>query len=226
MDPTTAPDHAPHVVVADTTFAVVPTWLIGTVNSRAVHLYAILARHANAAQEAWPSRTTLATRMGCSTDTVDRALRSLVTAGALTITRRWTVTGEPTTSLYHVHVMPGGTHPQVAANLRPGSRTSADKVAAPVRHRTKAIERENNPPTPAAAAAGEPLPAHHGQHRACRACGTSPRQLAEVASQPAARPPWCGHCDEATRLMDDEPTATGGAVVRRCTTCHPLEIGA
>jgi hypothetical protein len=31
----------------------------------------------------------------------------------------------------------------------------------------------------------------------------------------AAKPPWCGKCDEATRLLgDDEP--------RRCPDCHPL----
>lgn len=31
-----------------------------------------------------------------------------------------------------------------------------------------------------------------------------------------ARPPWCGECDEATRMLDpDRP--------RRCPNCHPLQ---
>ena len=30
------------------------------------------------------------------------------------------------------------------------------------------------------------------------------------------RPPWCGFCDEKTRLID------GGALVSRCQQCHPL----
>jgi hypothetical protein len=35
----------------------------------------------------------------------------------------------------------------------------------------------------------------------------------------AARPPWCGECDEATRMLDpDRP--------RRCPDCHPLAVQA
>lgn len=221
MDPT----NDTHVVVADSTFAVVPTWLLDLCPSRAIHLYGILARYANAQQEAWPSRATLAARMGCSVDTVDRALGKLVGAGALTITRRWTAQGEPTSSLYHVHVMPGGHLGGVAATVPPPSRTSADKVAAPVRHRTKANERET-PPTPAADAAGGPsIPGHDGQHRNCRACGTSARQLAALANQPPPRPDWCGGCDETTRTVDELPSGSAHPTVRRCPTCHPLEIG-
>lgn len=38
-----------------------------------------------------------------------------------------------------------------------------------------------------------------------------------AGSAAAARPPWCGECDEATRLLgDDSP--------RRCPACHPMTL--
>lgn len=36
-----------------------------------------------------------------------------------------------------------------------------------------------------------------------------------AGSAAAAKPPWCGKCDEQTRLMDDDSP-------RRCPNCHPL----
>jgi len=43
------------------------------------------------------------------------------------------------------------------------------------------------------------------------------RDPADAARSPAKpRPPWCGECDELTRLVNpDEPS--------RCMTCHPLK---
>jgi len=35
--------------------------------------------------------------------------------------------------------------------------------------------------------------------------------------QPAARPPWCGQCDERTRLVE----RPGDGVPYRCPSCHP-----
>ena len=35
---------------------------------------------------------------------------------------------------------------------------------------------------------------------------------------PKPKPPWCGVCDQATRLTGDPP--------RRCAACHPLRAGA
>jgi len=42
-----------------------------------------------------------------------------------------------------------------------------------------------------------------------------------AARKPAARPPWCGTCDERTRLteLDDGRMA-------RCSQCHPISAGA
>ena len=206
-------------LAADSTFSVVPTWVLdAAVSASAVRLYAVLARYANSAGTCWPSRRTLAARMQVrSADTVDRALRELVAVGAVTVQHRRDESGAPTASLYRLHVVPAG----VAANLRPPSRTDAAGVAAPLRHRTRTIERED--PQPPARGAGGDDPAHHGQHRRCRACGTSPRQQAEQQRAAAAvRPPWCGECDEPTRMVQGE-AANGTPLLSRCPTCHPLE---
>jgi hypothetical protein len=46
-----------------------------------------------------------------------------------------------------------------------------------------------------------------------------PSRVAARASPPGspgdAKPPWCGECDEATRLLGDD-------VPQRCPKCHPL----
>lgn len=208
----------------DATFAVVPTWVLDSpISSNAVRLYAVLARYTDTDGVCYPGRRLLATRMQVgSMDTVDRAMRDLVTIGAVTITRRYNDKREPIASLYRLHVTPGG----VAANLRVGSRKDAREVAAPVRHRTRTTEREN-PPTPAADAAGEQR-AHHGQHKRCRACGTTPRQqLAADTLNAQRKPPWCGHCDETSRTIEFEPAGPNThPTVQRCHACHPLEIGA
>lgn len=36
--------------------------------------------------------------------------------------------------------------------------------------------------------------------------------------KPVRKPPWCGGCDERTRLAGDPPY--------RCPICHPLAVGA
>lgn len=137
-------------VAADTTFAVVPTWVLSA-PSRAVHLYALLRRYADASGQAWPSRTTLAERLGCSVDSVDRALRCLVEIGAVTVVKRWGEDGSPLSNLYRLHSQPVGKPVEeaggVAATVRPGSRTTAAGVAAPVRHERKPLN-DKNPPTP------------------------------------------------------------------------------
>lgn len=72
-------------------FAIVPLWLIRRgISSTAVHLFATLAAaYCDRAGKAWPSRQTIAEEMGCSTDTVDRAVKELVSVGALIKERRW-----------------------------------------------------------------------------------------------------------------------------------------
>jgi len=71
-------------------YGIIPRWLLDAgISSRAVHLYAVLAVAANRDGETWPSRRTLASTLGCSPDTVDRAIAELVTAGALAVQSRF-----------------------------------------------------------------------------------------------------------------------------------------
>jgi hypothetical protein len=124
-----------------TTFAVVPTWVLDhpQLSDRAVRLYGVLARYADGDQRAWPARTTLAERLRCSVDSVDRAVRELTAAGAVTVTRRYREDGQPTSNLYRLAV----TAPEgVAAAVRLPGRTGAPTVAAPVRPERKPGERE------------------------------------------------------------------------------------
>lgn len=76
-------------VRVDVPFAIIPEWLLtAEVGHAAIRLYAILWRFADTERRAHPSRRTLADRMGCSKDTIDRALRELVSAHALVVKRR------------------------------------------------------------------------------------------------------------------------------------------
>lgn len=54
----------------------------------------------------------------------------------------------------------------------------------------------------------------------CFDCGDDGHIAANCQNTPAAgsgtRPPWCGFCDETTRLID------AGTLVSRCQQCHPL----
>lgn len=68
-------------------FSIVPEWLLdhAEVTATEVYLYAVLGRYADKEGAAWPSRSTLAERMGCSVKTVDRAIANLVEYGALEV---------------------------------------------------------------------------------------------------------------------------------------------
>lgn len=84
-------------------FALVPEWLLfSDLSDRAVRLYAILSRYADRDGKAWPSRRTLATKLGCSMNTVDRARAELEEAGALHVERRKSDEGDWMSSVYTV----------------------------------------------------------------------------------------------------------------------------
>jgi len=71
-------------------FSMIPEWVIDSgVSDKAIRLYVVLARYAdNRTGEAFPSRDTLAARMGCSAKSVDRATQELMEAGAVTKKQR------------------------------------------------------------------------------------------------------------------------------------------
>jgi hypothetical protein len=53
----------------------------------------------------------------------------------------------------------------------------------------------------------------------CRGCGDKghfERDCPNTGIDASGKPPWCGFCDERTRLID------AGDLVARCQTCHPL----
>jgi hypothetical protein len=144
-------------------FAMVPEWLIEAVPPRALQVYALLARYRdNDTGQCFPSRATLARRLRCSLDTIDRALVELTEAGALKCERRWDAVGDPTTNLYTVHL--GGsrknaaTYPQPCGqggrnNAARGSRTSAAQNEShfelePLNERERALENRNEEKNP------------------------------------------------------------------------------
>ena len=69
----------------------IPEWLLDMeISDRAIRLFGVMAakfadRETNTA---YPSRTTLASSLGCSSDSVDRAIKELEHAGALVVERR------------------------------------------------------------------------------------------------------------------------------------------
>lgn len=71
-------------------FSIIPEWITySQVSDKAVRLYSVLARYAdNHTHEAFPSRETLAEKMGCSAKSIDRASQELIRVGAITKRQR------------------------------------------------------------------------------------------------------------------------------------------
>lgn len=113
-------------------FAMVPEALLDAgLSARAVQLYALLDRYAGPNEKAWPSRATMADRLSCSIDSVDRAVKELEENGWLSVERRVKrpgQTNEP--NLYTLLERPRTPGRTVAASP---SRVGADSLAAPVR---------------------------------------------------------------------------------------------
>lgn len=128
-------------------FAIIPEWLLDdlAVSDRAVRLFGVLARYANSREGvASPKRRTLATRLGCSVDTIDRAVQQLVDVGALVREPCYDDAGDQTSNNYWVWPSrPGG---------RVGAATGGRDDAAPMNDRK--FDREVVPAVPPAGAAG------------------------------------------------------------------------
>lgn len=123
-------------------FAMLPESLLrAEVGDRAVRLYAVLDRYANKDEDkAWPARETLAEWLHCSTDSVDRAVRDLESAGYLRVERRG---GERQSNNYYLLERPKRRDSRTAATTdgRKGAtvdgRKSAGLVAAGLRPERK-----------------------------------------------------------------------------------------
>jgi len=75
---------------AELRFSIIPEWILdAAISDKAVRLYGVLARYAdNDTHRAYPSRETLAKRLGCHAKSVDRAATELVRIGAVTKKQR------------------------------------------------------------------------------------------------------------------------------------------
>lgn len=127
-------------------FAIVPEWMLDAdVSDRAVRLYAILARYADADGYCWPSRRTLAERMRCSVDTLDRTVRELVDGGMLTVTVRHDDAGDRASNGYTVNrIEPAPTRVGSRTPAATGSRTDAATGSRTGAALTRAIENESH----------------------------------------------------------------------------------
>lgn len=91
-------------------FAIMPYWVLDCPELEPfdIAVYAAIARHADAAGFAHPSRARIAQLARVSVKTVDRAVARLVDAGALEKQNRRDAAGDPTSNLYLVHETPAG----------------------------------------------------------------------------------------------------------------------
>ncbi len=132
-------DERPPLTV-DEYYAPVPEWVLDApISDCALRLYAVLLRYGHTSGARIPSRATLAHRLHkTSVDTVDRALRELVTLGAVHVEHR-RHDGSNQTNRYHLLTHrpdPGGTDP----------------------HRSDAATPTASPPARPAAPAAQALP--------------------------------------------------------------------
>ena len=85
-------------------FTILPEWLLDLpLSDRAIRLYGVLGLYADRRTgHAFPARKTLAARLRCSLNTLDRARDELVEAGALRVEPRHRDNGSLTSCLYTV----------------------------------------------------------------------------------------------------------------------------
>lgn len=85
-------------------FAMAPRAMVAdhAVSDRAVRLYCVLTRYANTRDEAWPHQARLATDLGCSRPSIERAVRELRECGWISVRRRVAGGG----NIYTIHRYP------------------------------------------------------------------------------------------------------------------------
>jgi hypothetical protein len=117
-------------------FSIIPEWILDSpeLSHGAVRLYGILARYSDKEGISWPSRTTLAKRLSCTSITVDRWASQLVKVEALTITRRKSKSNENLTNIWKIYRVP-------TSVLLPGV-IDVTGVGSSMLHRTRTKELE------------------------------------------------------------------------------------
>ncbi len=93
-------------------FSITPEWVLDAeISDRAVRLYGLLGRYADAKGEAFPRRRTLAERLNCSINSLDRAVAELKSIGALETGERWRMDGGQSANLVTLRMSPPVGHP-------------------------------------------------------------------------------------------------------------------
>ena len=120
-------------LTAELRFSMIPEWVLDAgISDKAIRLYCVLARYAdNETHRAFPSRETLAKRMGCHAKSVDRAASELLKIGAVTKKQRHN------SSLVYTLMMSRGVDKGVQGVVTPVSR-GVDKGV----HLTRTTELE------------------------------------------------------------------------------------
>jgi hypothetical protein len=147
------PDAEAQLVVEER-FAIVPEWLLDAdVGDCAVRLYAVLLRYGNSSGARMPGRATLARRLRKkSTDTVDRAMRELVSMGAVRVEHRY-AGRQRLTNRYHVRT----SRPRSPNNVEdlPSGSGRTDAATCPGRGRSgRADAAKGDRKNPSGVAAG------------------------------------------------------------------------
>jgi len=118
----------------------------GAISARAKSAYAVLDDYADTEGKAFPSRPTLARSLGCSVDSVDRAIAELETSGWLGRTTRKKDNRSFKSTLYSLEWSPTPNRTRAATpQSHPcgdPSRTGADTLAAPVPTEEEPLEEE------------------------------------------------------------------------------------
>lgn len=108
-------------------FALTPEWVLDAeISDRAKVLYAVLGRYADDEGKAWPSRRTLAERLRCSPESIDRAVRELREVAALSIVERARPDGSRTSNEYTLYRSPPV--PRVLRTADEGGIRTADEA--------------------------------------------------------------------------------------------------
>jgi len=186
----------------------VMSWLWDHSTARGTELLVLLAL-ADFADDsggnAWPSMETLSKKCRQDRRTVQRTLVKLEDEGLVKVARN----AGPGGVNRYVVVMPrpvsvpseGGGDLPGAADCRGGVQTMGGAAPTPP-------EPSFNRPVP------PPPPASGG--RVCTRHSRPRSGCADCATFKPVRPPWCGQCDETTRLVEVSDSS-----MARCPDCHP-----
>lgn len=116
-------------LIADNFFAIIPEWvLFADISPQAVRLYGVLRRYADRDGSCFPSRKRLASDLRMeSVKPVDKALKELITIGAITSEHRYTEQGDLQSNLYTVLSIPLGGDEKLPTSPLFGPHGSARK---------------------------------------------------------------------------------------------------